>query len=316
MPPLRCRRMTAASLLSRPIRLPPPFAGRLDGMADALMTPPGMEVDFARPEGEAALVAADSVSWRVFKNPMALFIGGVAAVLLELAEPRVRAGVWQHSSFRSDALTRLQRTGLAAMVTVYGARSQAEAMIAGVVRAHDRVTGTTSEGLPYRANDPELLRWVQATATFGFLTAYGRFAHRLSRAEMDRGIAEAAPAARLYGVPDPPLSLDALEALFAEMDARLVPSPVIGEFLDIMARVEAFPAALRPLQRMMLKAAVSLLPGPLRARLGLGAWRLSRWERAIVTAAARAGDRLVLPKAPPAQACLRLGLPVDWLYRR
>jgi len=37
--------------------------------------------DFLRPAGEAALVSPDSVSWRVFKNPLSLFIGGVAAVI-------------------------------------------------------------------------------------------------------------------------------------------------------------------------------------------------------------------------------------------
>jgi hypothetical protein len=44
--------------------------------------------DFLRPAGEAALVSPDSVSWRVFKNPLSLFIGGVAAVIMELAELR------------------------------------------------------------------------------------------------------------------------------------------------------------------------------------------------------------------------------------
>src|SRR5207237_581182 len=60
----------------------------------------GPRFDFCAPPGEAALVAADSISWRIFKNPVALFIGGVAAVILELAEPRVRTGVWEHTSFR------------------------------------------------------------------------------------------------------------------------------------------------------------------------------------------------------------------------
>ena len=119
---------------------------------------------FAQPEGEPALVPADSVSWRIFKNPVALFVGGVAAVILELAEPSVRTGVWEHSGFRRDPVRRLERTGMAAMVTVYGARSVAEAMIADVVRLHDRVTGATPAGEPYRANDVRLLTWVQATA--------------------------------------------------------------------------------------------------------------------------------------------------------
>jgi uncharacterized protein (DUF2236 family) len=126
--------------------------------------------DFLRPAGEAALVSADSVSWRVFKNPLSLFIGGVAAVIMELAEPRVRTGVWEHTTFRINPIGRLRRTGFGAMVTIYGARSTAEAMIARVCRMHDRVAGLTPKGKAYRANDPELLNWVQGTAAFCRLT--------------------------------------------------------------------------------------------------------------------------------------------------
>src|SRR5690606_14388121 len=212
---------------------------------------------------------------------------------------------------------RVQGAGLAAMVTVYGPRSVAEKMIAGVVRAHDKVTGTTSEGRPYRANDPELLLWVQTTATFGFLGAYSAFVDELTPAELDRGVAEAVPSARLYGVERPPRSWEELMAVFAEFDSRLVPSPIVFEFLDIMRTVEAVPAPARPLQRRLLKAAVALLPEAPRKRLGLDRdeWRLRRWERALVSATARAADRLVLRSAPPAQASVRMGLPEDWLYR-
>ena len=55
-------------------------------------------------------MSSDSVSWRVFKNPLSLFIGGVAAVIMELAEPRVRTGVWEHTTFRLDPIRRLRRT--------------------------------------------------------------------------------------------------------------------------------------------------------------------------------------------------------------
>ena len=41
---------------------------------------------FSQPAGEAALVSPNSVS--VIKNPLSLFIGGVTAVTMELAEPR------------------------------------------------------------------------------------------------------------------------------------------------------------------------------------------------------------------------------------
>ena len=47
-------------------------------------------------------------------------------MLLELAEPRVRDAIWHQGGFRRDPLTRLWRTGLAAMVTIYGPRSAFE----------------------------------------------------------------------------------------------------------------------------------------------------------------------------------------------
>jgi uncharacterized protein (DUF2236 family) len=165
--------------LTTPIALPWPLRSGLEAATRALF---GLgdqsSVDFLRPGGEAALVSPDSVSWRVFKNPLSLFIGGVAAVIMELAEPRVRTGVWEHTTFRIDPIRRLRRTGLAAMVTIYGARGTAEAMIARIRRMHDRVAGSTPAGKAYRANDPELLNWVQGTAAYGFLQAYHAYVHR------------------------------------------------------------------------------------------------------------------------------------------
>jgi uncharacterized protein (DUF2236 family) len=34
------------------------------------------------------------------QEPLSLFIGGVTAITMELAEPCVRTGVWEHTSFR------------------------------------------------------------------------------------------------------------------------------------------------------------------------------------------------------------------------
>lgn len=294
-----------------------PLYGPLGRAAGEMLgSAPGLDFDFLTPAGEEALVPADSVSWRVFKNPVTLFIGGVAAVLLELAEPSVRDGVWQHSSFRRDPMTRLRRTGLAAMVTIYGARSKAETMIAGVVRAHGRVTGTTSEGVDYHANDPVLLDWVQATATYGFVESYSRYARRLTGEERDRAYAEGAVAARLYGAVGTPAWREDMRRLFADMDMRLVPSPIIAEFLGIMARVPALPRSMAPVQRALLRAAVGMVPEVLIRRLGLEAWRPGRADVALARTLARASDRIVLRTAPPAQAALRLGLPANWAYRR
>jgi len=274
------------------------------------------QVDFLQPAGEAALAGPDSVSWRVFKNLVALYIGGIAAVLLELAEPRVRSGVWDHTTFRTDPLTRMQRTGIAAMVTVYGARSVAETMIRGITKMHARVQGETPDGRSYRALEPELMNWVQVTASYGFLQAYHQFVTPLSAADRDRFYADAQVGARLYGAPGAPTDEAQQQVLFAHMLPQLEASDIVFEFLDIMRRTDALPLLLRPLQPLFLRAAISILPEPVRVRLKLDTgYRLAGWQRVLVRGTGALSDRIVLRSAPPAQACLRLGLPANYLYK-
>ena len=290
----------------------------LDRFASGLLHPAGSPgVDFTQPVGEAALLPPDSVSWRVFKNPMALFVGGVAAVILELAEPAVRTGVWEHSAFRTDPVRRLQRTGLAAMVTIYGAESTARTMIAGVVRRHGKVVGTTPAGEAYHANDVRLLTWVQATAGWGFADAYHRYVTPLDAATLDRLYGEGVPAAQLYGAVDVPTTDAGIRALFASLHDRLEPSPIVFEFLGIMQAAPIFPAALRPLQRLLIRAAVEMVPAWMRDRLGLDAsFGLRAWQRPLVRAMGGLADKVMLRSSPAVQSCLRLGLPEDYLYRR
>ena len=274
------------------------------------------DVDFLQPAGEPALAGPDSVSWRVFKNLVALYIGGIAAVLLELAEPRVRSGVWDHTTFRTDPLTRMQRTGIAAMVTVYGARSVAEQMIRGITKMHARVQGETPDGRSYRALEPELMNWVQVTASYGFLQAYHQFVTPLSAADRDRFYADAQASAKLYGAPGAPANEAQQQALFAHMLPQLEASDIVFEFLDIMRRTGGLPPLMRPLQPLFLRAAISILPEPVRVRLNLDkGYRLAGWERLLVRGAGALSDRIVLRSAPPAQACMRLGLPADYLYK-
>ena len=84
--------------------------------------------------------------WKVYKNPVAMAVGGVAAVLLEFADARIRSGVWDHSIYKQDPIGRSKRTGVAAMVGVYGPKRAAERVIQGVTNMHSRVSGTTPKG--------------------------------------------------------------------------------------------------------------------------------------------------------------------------
>lgn len=301
-----------------PIALPSLLQRRLDTATKVFIRSDlGLDADFSSPVGEPALAAPDSVSWQIFKNPLSLFVGGITAVILELAEPRVRAGVWGHTSFRQNPMQRMQRTGLAAMMTVYGPRSRAEGMIARVRRMHSRVNGITPDGRAYRADDPELLNWVHATASFGFIEAYSAYVHSLGDAERDRYYAEGLTSSRLYGANGAPVSQQELDALFSAKQNTLEASPVIFEFLEIMQRIRVLPRPLRRIQSWLVKAGIAILPHGIRERLGLDdKWNLRPWQVNLIRRSGAIADRIPLRAAPAVQSCRRLGLPDDYLYTR
>lgn len=284
-------------------------------LSDLIAAPPGMPaVDFSVPAGAPALLAPDSMSWRVMKNPIALLVGGVAAVILELAEPRVRSGVWAHTSFRGDPVKRMRRTGYTAWVTVYAPAETARSAIARVNAMHARVSGETPTGLPYRADDEALLTWVHATATWGFIEAYRRFCAPLSAADIDRYYAESATIGALFGAPASPRSAAEMETLFAAMRPHLEASPIILEFLDIVRAAPITP--LRAFQRLAVRAAIDIAPPWARDVLGLRPeLGLKPGYETLLRALAAASERVVLREAPPAQACVRVGLRPDYLYR-
>ncbi len=276
----------------------------------------GWKIDFAAPAGEPALLHPSSVAWRVYKNPIALGVGGVAAVLLEFAEPRIRSGVWDHSTYKADPIGRSQRTGMAAMVGVYGPASAARQVIGGVNRMHARVAGETPDGEPYRATDPELVDWVAATAGFGFLNAYDRFVQPLSEEDKARFFREGEAVAPLYGVRRSPHSSADFLAMMEELAPRFEAHPIVDEFLDIIQSGRAAPAVPRFVHRALARGAVSILPPLVRQRLELGPeLDLGTADRATLAALGALAERFSAENAPPRQACVRLGLPSNFLYR-
>lgn len=276
----------------------------------------GWKVDFRNPPGAPAFAGPDSVSWRVFKNPVALGVGGVAAVLLEFADARIRSGVWDHSTYKVDPIGRSQRTGMAAMIGVYGPQAAARRVIQGVSNMHARVKGQTPSGESYGALDVELLDWVSATAGWGFLNAYDRFVAPLAEEEKLRFYAEGEPVGRLYGV-QAPLSSDAhFNAMLEKLLPRFEPHPIVFEFLDIFQSGGGAMGLPKSLRRAMARGAVSMLPPAVRTRLELGeAYDLSPLQRTALRSVGALAERIPIAGAPPAQACQRLGLPADFLYR-
>ena len=276
----------------------------------------GTAIDFAAPLGEPALLAPDSVQWRIYKNPIALGIGGIAAVLLEFAEPRIRSGVWDHSTYKADPIGRSRRTGLVAMLACYGPASSAKAVIGQVNRMHGKVKGETPGGTKYRALDPVLLDWVAATASYGFLMAYDRFVHRISDADKDRFMADGDAIGREFGARYTSPTVDAFMAMMDELEPCFEPHPIVFEFLDIIQSGRAAPGVPRFLHRAIARASVSLLPGHIRRKLELGPrYDLTRFDRTALRIAGRLADRYVDRTAPHCQASARLGLPHDFLFK-
>ena len=67
--------MKSFATVTTSIVLPWPLRSGLEAATRALFDLGDQSpADFLRPVGEAALVPADSISWRVFKNPLSLFM--------------------------------------------------------------------------------------------------------------------------------------------------------------------------------------------------------------------------------------------------
>lgn len=213
----------------------------------------------------------DSVTWRVFADP-ASGIGGLRALLLEALHPRAMAGVAEHSVFKTQFWQRLERTGEYLVTVHYGTTGQADRAAARVRGMHRRVRGTDPvTGLAYAAGEPDLLRWVHATAVSSFLDCARRGGLPLSPAEQDRFLTEQVRAAQLVGATDVPADRRQLAAYFAAVRPELQVSPWAREAALRLAVPpmpwRAQPA--RPLWTSLVGLAFALLPAWARRMYGL-----------------------------------------------
>ena len=274
----------------------------------------GLTIDFLNPKGDKGLNGPGSVGWRVRANPISTAVGGVAAVILELAEPAIRAGVWDHSTFKTDPIQRMRSTGMTAMTVTYGPTRAAQMTFDRVTRMHRRVTGLTHEGKPYQAMDPALLTWVHATAAWGFLNAFIRYVDpKLSRTDQDRFYAESELIGKGFGAQWVPTSVAAMDAYMAEMTPKLYANETVHEFLALVRNATPLGTVGKPMQRLVAQAAIDLLPEAMRKQVGVEALPafLIRPAVGALARAARFAQRFA--DGPPQQACRRLGVSTDCL---
>jgi len=220
-----------------------------------------------RTSGERPRIA-EAEPWFAADRPIrqvhsdcAMFVGGMAALLLQSLHPLAMTAVADHSGYRTDPWGRLQRTSHFIAATTFGRREDAMAAIANVRAVHEHVTGTAQGGRPYAASDPHLLTWVHVAEVHAFLRAYAVYGERpLDQAARDGYVADMALIGTELGVPDPPRTEAELLAVIDRYRPELAGTPQAREAARFLLREPPLPLVLRPIYAGLAAGAVALLP--------------------------------------------------------
>ena len=229
--------------------------------------------------GDPGLTGPGSVTWHLARERV-VPLGGLSALLLQLAHPLVAAGVAEHSSFRGDPTKRLMLTLEMLLVTTFGDASQVGAMTSRIARIHRVVHGSLPQDVagwrrdtPYSATSPELSLWVYATIVETTLNSYSAFVRSLSRDERAEYYRESEKWGQLYGVGKDvrPASYQEFEQYYAGMLSRLRAGDQARSIARMILRARLRGIPIPPWSYLL---AAGLLPAPLRAQYGL------RWSAA------------------------------------
>ncbi len=216
-------------------------------------------------------------------------LAGGRAILLQIADPVVAAGVRRHSDFARRPQQRLAHTLMYVYAVVIGSPADAAMATAFVDRAHAPVAG---------ADDVDRQLWVAATLYDSALRAHDAFGDRVPADLAQRVLDAYAPLGVALRVPADrwPDSVTAFEAYWDRTLATLhVTDDARGVVRDLLhPRFAPFwVRAAMPLVRIVT---VGLLPDPVRLQYGF-AWgpREERRFRRVTTGLRRV--RAVVPGA-------------------
>lgn len=298
--------------------IPSALRRRLRREVLAVLSHSGPAPDYDAPKGDPGLFGPGSVTWKVHADFPGMMAGGLAALMLQALHPLALAGVWDHSSFRTDTLGRLRNTTAFVGRTTYAPRAPAEAAIEHVLRIHHAVRGTTPDGRSYSADDPRLLTWVHCAECWSFLAAYQMFCRvRIPPAMQDRYLLEMASVAEALGATGVPKSRRGMDAYFRDVRFELAWDDRTRETFGILHAIR-LPIPLAGVSRnAFLGAASALLPEWAHELIGRS--RRERWQ----DRAAAAALQLVAPSIRDAmaegglawRACKRTGADYEALFR-
>ena len=221
------------------------------------------------PTSDEALFPKDSPIRMVHADIVAMMVGGVRGLLLQMLHPHALQGVLDHSNFRTDMHGRLRRTARFIAVTTFGHRDDAMAAVDRVNRIHAKVGGTLPDGTAYSATDPRTLAWVHVAEATSFLAAYLRHVRPdMPGSEQDEYYRQFAVIAHALGADPVPIDRREAEAIFRDLRTDLTVSPAAREIAQLVLTQK--PAGSPPAVQALLGAeAVALLPPFARSMLAL-----------------------------------------------
>ena len=203
----------------------------------------------------------------------ALVLGGLAAILLQVADPVVARGVAAHSAFADDPMRRLRHTLTFVYAVLLGTPAQCAKAAGFVDRAHAGVPG---------ARDGDRQLWVAAT-----LVRVGMQLRELLDGPLDDSLAEEVVAASAaFGTvlqlpPDAwPADRAAFEAYWAAAVARLEVTDDARRVAADLLAARAAPWWVRTAMPLAVTVSAGLLPPSVRDAYGFR-HRPARFRRTI-----------------------------------
>ncbi|MGX5695091.1 oxygenase MpaB family protein [Agromyces soli] len=215
--------------------------------------------------------AADLAVFRRHAADATLLAGGAAAILLQLAHPRVAAGVARHSDFASRPFDRLLGTLDYLYAVGFGEEPLIRAIAAEVDARHRPVHGRADASGRYSAFDPAAQRWVASTLLAVALALHERVAGPLPEAEADAIVRCYGELGRRLqaGAAGWPQSRAEFDAWWAEHIAELE----VGDEARAVARAilagRGLPVPVRPLLAPVRLITAATLPTAIRSAYGL-----------------------------------------------
>jgi len=115
-----------------------------------------------RPHHEA-LFGLTSASWRLRQGGVVMSMAKARAALLQIAHPKIAAGLIEHSTFEADPYKRVKITGQTMSAISFGSTAERNEALRLLRQLHSNVRGNLDDGQRYNASDPTLMWFVLAT---------------------------------------------------------------------------------------------------------------------------------------------------------